>query len=62
MKCPKCDVLLDYVIVTSDCWQRGYLKGDSNRVGDYNSPVVETTQSVTCPECCADITEFVELR
>jgi len=56
MKCPNCKKGIDKVIVTSKCWQYGYLEQSPTnklkyRIADYSSvEEIYETISITCPE------------
>lgn len=58
MKCPKCGKEIDHVIVVSACYQNATL--DGNTTVDYDSPDVDETQRILCPECEEAITEYVK--
>jgi DNA-directed RNA polymerase subunit RPC12/RpoP len=56
MICPQCKKEIKWVRVYSECWQKGYLEGDTNRIADYGE-VGETTETIAieCPECTYDL-------
>jgi len=60
MKCPKCNKYISRVRVYSEAWQWGEL--DGKVVADYGSveELTETT-SVGCPECGAELIDYIEL-
>ena len=58
MKCPKCNKEIEQVNVYSECWQKSTL--DGNKINYYGSVEVLETIEIECPECHADIRDYVE--
>jgi Zn finger protein HypA/HybF involved in hydrogenase expression len=58
MICPKCEKEITHVNVISECWQQGTL--DGNKIISYGSVEVLETIEIECPECHADIRDYVE--
>jgi DNA-directed RNA polymerase subunit RPC12/RpoP len=61
MICPNCKKEISFVRIYSECWQKGYLDGDSKTVISYGS-VEEITEAIgiECPECGHDLEPLVE--
>jgi hypothetical protein len=60
MKCKGCKKKIERVLIYSDCWQFGMLRG--NRIVEFGSvEEVMNTTSIECPECNEDLTKEVQL-
>ena len=59
MICPKCKNEISYVNLYSECRQECGLKG--SKIVEYGTVQdILDTHSIECPECSADISDFVE--
>lgn len=58
-RCPLCSAELEYVLVYSECRQRGEID-DEGIVSEYSGveEVFETT-AINCPECGSDLQPYV---
>lgn len=56
MNCPHCKKHIDYVVVVSECWQKGWIK--DKKIYDYGSvESIEETIAFECPECGGGLDE-----
>ena len=50
MICPYCHEEIDYVVVRSEGWQKGFLEG--NRINNYGTvEEMYSTIDIECPKC-----------
>lgn len=59
MKCDACKNELEYVVVVSECWQKGDLNG--NKIVDYShiEEIMETIR-IECPFCGNELKNVIE--
>jgi hypothetical protein len=62
MRCPNCKVEISRVRVYSECWEYGFLEG--NTIVAYGSieDVSETPTAMVCDECEEDIGHAIEQK
>jgi len=61
MNCPKCNNLIQEVIVVSKCYQFVDIVNDVYiDDGTYGEPMVEDTMCIQCTHCFEDITNIIK--